>query len=489
MNACMRTFETRIFTDEASNSILFSFAKLFAKVEHSLFKAKVLNLNPNVCKSQFLKQFGITARQYNACHTQLMGKIDSIKTRRDLQICDLEGKIKTLESRIKKIRNPFTVHQKKRRLSCLKNKLEHLKKDKEQNIIHLCFGSKKLFNAQFALEENGYCSHEDWKQAWVNKRSSEFFVLGSKDEISGNQSCTAFIQENGTITLRLRLPNAFASQHGTYLTMPGVKFAYGHKEIINALASKQAVSYRFKKDEKGWRIFVSVNTAASPILSDEKQGAIGIDINSNHLSVVEIDRFGNPVHKQTIPLNLYGKNKHQAKALIGNACKNAIKIAEETKKPLVLEKLDFKQKKSSLREKNASYARMLSSFAYSTILTHLKSRAQKQGIEVKEINPAYTSIIGRVKFSKRYGLSIHHAAALVIARRFFRFSEKLPSRPLDIPDGKNGHVALPLPARNRGEHVWTLWRKLSKKFSVVLAAHFRAIKNRSMNSCKTAHAM
>jgi IS605 OrfB family transposase len=489
MSECMRTFETRIFTDESSNNILLSFAKLFAKVEHHLFKAKISNICPNICKSQFLKRFDITSRQYNACQTQILGKIDSIKARRDLQIAELEGKIKTLETKIKKIRNPFTVHQKKRRLSHLREKLGKLKKDKEQNTVRLCFGSKKLFNAQFALEENGFSSHEDWKRTWENTRSSEFFVLGSKDEMSGNQSCTAFIQENGTITLRLRLPNAFVPQYGTYLTIPGIKFAYGHKEIITALTCKQAISYRFKKDQKGWRIFVSVNTAASPILSDEKLGAIGIDINSNHLSIVEIDRFGNPIHKQTVPLNLYGKSTNQAKALIGDACKKIVKIAEDAKKPLVLEKLDFKQKKATLREKGASYARMLSSFAYSSILTHLKSRAQKQGIEVKEVNPAYTSIIGRVKFSKRYGLSIHHAAALVIARRFFRFSEKPPSRLSGIPDGRSGHVALPLPARNRGEHVWALWRKLSKKLSVVLAAHFRAIKKRSMSSCKTAHAM
>lgn len=125
--------------------------------------------------------------------------------------------------------------------------------------------------------------------------------------------------------MRLRLPNAFIPQYGSYLILSGVKFAYGDKEIIAALASKQAISYRFKRDEKGWRIFASVNTAASPLLSDEKQGAIGIDINSNHLSLIEIDRFGNPLRKQTIPLNLYGKNTNQAKALIGDACKTIVK--------------------------------------------------------------------------------------------------------------------------------------------------------------------
>ena len=131
----MRTFETRILTDESSNNILSSFAKLFAKVEHHLFKAKISSIDPNICKSQFLQQFGITSRQYNACQTQVLGKIDSIKASRELQIDDLEEKIKTLKSKLKKIRNLFTAHQKKRRLSSLKEKLENLKNSLTRSAI------------------------------------------------------------------------------------------------------------------------------------------------------------------------------------------------------------------------------------------------------------------------------------------------------------------------------------------------------------------
>lgn len=489
MSDLIRTYQTRIHVEESLDKILASYAELFAQVEHHLFKAKVLNCNPNTCKSDFLKRFGITARQYNACYLVLQGKIDSIKERRNLQIVDLEEKIKLSETKIKKIKSPFTIHQKKRALSHLQSKLTKLKMDKTQNTVRLCFGSKKLFRSQFSLQDNGFSTHAEWKRAWNKARNSEFFVLGSKDEISGNQSCSAFLQDDGKLTLRLRLPNAFASQYGTYLLIPDVKFAYGQKEILAALLAKQALCYRFKCDEKGWRIFVSVSIARAPLITEEKLGRIGIDINSDHLSLVETDRFGNPLHKQTIPLNLYGKSSNQAKALIGEACKKAVEVAQATKKPIVLEKLNFRQKKISLRENTPSYARMLSSFAYSTILTHIKSKAQSEGIGIQEVNPAYTSIIGRVKFSKRYGLSVHHAAALVIARRSLRFSEKLPSRLTDIPDGRGGYVALSLPVRNRDEHVWTLWRKLSKKLSAVLAAHFRAMKNRSMSPFKTACAM
>ncbi len=489
MKYSMRTFETRIHMDELSFGILSSYAELFAKIEHHLFKEIISHADPNVCKQKFLQQFGITGRQYNACKVILKGKIDSIKERREAQIIDVEEKVKALDLKIKKIKNPFTIHQKKRRLDHLRTKLAQLKIDKAQNTVRLCFGSKQLFNAQFSLKEKGYASQAEWRKAWQKKRNSEFFVLGSKDEIGGNQSCSAFLQEDGTLHLRLRLPNLFTEHYGKYLWMRNVQFGYGHKEILAGLVAKQALSYRFKLDEKGWRIFVSVDIPQAPLVSDERQGAIGVDVNSNHLSIAETDRFGNVIFKQTIDLNLYGKNSHQAKAIIGDACKKIVSFAEKTKKPLVLEKLNFQQKKKTLKEKHASYARMLSSFAYNSILKHIQSRAHKQGIEIKEVNPAYTSIIGRVKFAKRYGLSIHHAAALTIARRSVRFSEKLPSRLTDIPDGRGGHVALPVPVRNRIEHVWTLWRKLSKKLSVVLAAHFLAIKNRSLSPLKTACVM
>lgn len=483
----MYSYQTRFFSDESLYQTLVHYAKLFSEIEHHLFKAKISEIDPNACKRDFLKRFGITGRQYNACQVVLQGKIDSIKARRELQISEWEDKIKVLETKVTRIKNPFTAHQKKRHLHNLKNKLKNLKADKDQNIIRLCFGSKKLFHAQFALEENGFSNHNQWKQVWQQERSSEFFVLGSKDETGGNQTCTALLQEDGTLSLRLRLPDALGL--GPYIIIPNIHFAYGHQDIVAALLNKQAISYRFKLDHKGWRVFASTQVQSAPLITNESLGRIGVDINSDHLSLVETDRFGNPIRKETLSLCLNGKSTHQSKAIIGEACKKVIELAKKAKKPIVLEKLDFKQKKASLREKGASYARMLSSFAYSSILTHLKSRAQRQGVKVQEVNPAYSSLIGRVKFSKRYGLSIHHAAALVIARRSVKFSEKPPSCLKEIPDGKGGHVALSLPERNRDKHVWTFWRRLGKKLSAVLAAHFQAMKNRSPSSCKTAPAM
>jgi len=92
---------------------------------------------------------------------------------------------------------------------------------------------------------------------------------------------------------------------------------------------------------------------------------------------------------------------------------------------------------------------MLSRVAYSTFLTMLDRSAFRAGVRVFSVNPAYTSVIGRNNYMSYHGISSHEVAALAIARRTQKYSEfPIPSR-----------TASPLPARNRGEHVWKLWSK------------------------------
>lgn len=55
-------------------------------------------------------------------------------------------------------------------------------------------------------------------------------------------------------------------------------------------------------------------------------------------------------------------------------------------------------------------------------------RGCRHGVAVRKVNPAFSSVIGRVKFMARYGLSMHQAAALVLARRLLGDSEHSPRR-------------------------------------------------------------
>ena len=193
-------------------------------------------------------------------------------------------------------------------------------------------------------------------------------------------------------------------------------------------------------------MFVSTEMRDVPVVTDRRRGAIGVDLNADHLAVAETDASGNYVTAWRVPLVTY-VNTNQAEALIGDAVASVVQ-AREVGKPIVIEKLDFRQKKSALEGQSRRYSRMLSSFSYGKIKAYFLSRGYRQGVEVHQVNPAYSSVIGRVKFMERYGLTVHQAAGLVLARRLLGCSERIPRRWV-APIGNGVHIAFTVPVRKR----------------------------------------
>ena len=72
-------------------------------------------------------------------------------------------------------------------------------------------------------------------------RSNEFFVLGSRDETAGCQLCVASVNDDGTLTLRLRMPDSLAELHGKYLVVPNVRFASGHDVVLGGAGKQHGV--------------------------------------------------------------------------------------------------------------------------------------------------------------------------------------------------------------------------------------------------------
>ncbi len=466
------SYESRLKIDPCIERILDEFGCLYGTMERHLFRDVINKKDRNALKSRYIAQFGITARTFNGCLRLLKGKIEAVRECRIRHIEDLKKRIAILSKKVPNRKNPDAKHTKKRRLASLIAKLKILETEEKKATVSLCFGGKKLFHKQFHLEENGYASHQEWKEAWKAERCSQFFYIGSKDETAGNQSCVLTLSETGEGQVRLRLPNAFIEKYGKYVQLP-VSFSYGKRDILKALKANQALSYRFKKDHKGWRVFVSFEQTRVPNVTKDCIGAIGLDINVHHIALVETDVKGNPIDKKTIPLCTYGKTKNQAKALIGDAVKEVIALAQEKQKPIVREELDFCNKKTTLREDSAKRARMLSSFHYAAFIKNLEAKAFREGVPVFSVNPAFSSTISRVKFAVRYGLSVHHGAALVLARRHYHFSESPSKCPMKVVH-KHFHVTSPKPERKRGEHVWKCWKKIDRKLRAVLAALSRA---------------
>jgi IS605 OrfB family transposase len=120
-------------------------------------------------------------------------------------------------------------------------------------------------------------------------------------------------------------------------------------------------------------------------------------------------------------------------------------------KPTAIEKLDFARKKAELRDLGAGkYARMLSALAFAQFKKAVITTAHRAGIRVIEVNPFCTSFMGAVRYAQRLGSDIHHAAAVEIARRSLRCSDRstpYAGRTLVVP-GRSCRVTFQAP-------VWT----------------------------------
>ena len=434
------------------DAALSAYAELYGRVQRKLFSDVAAGKGATSLKSAYLVRYGIPARMFNGVRVSLEGKVASVREQQHLRVDALRRRIGRAERQVLQAGQggrPDWVHQKRRRLANLRLRLAGLESDIADSRVRLCFGSKRLWRKQYALEANGYASHEEWLRDWQDSRSGEFFVLGSRDETGGCQLCVASIADDGSLTLRLRLPDCLADEYGEHLFIQGVWFAYGHEQVLAALQSNadyarhrrqdgekaaratglgQAVSYRFKRDARGWQVFATTKMVEVPVVTDLSLGVIGVDLNSDHLAVCETDASGNYIHAFRVPLVTYGKSTHQAEALIGDAVARVVEYARGVRKPIVMERLDFRQKKAVLEGRSRRYSRMLSSFIYGKVKAYFLSRGYREGVEVHQVNPAFSSVIGRVKFMERYGLSVHQAAALVLARRLLGCSERIPRR-------------------------------------------------------------
>ena len=500
------TYHTRVreyagVDGATGDAMLSAYAELYGRVQRKLFAEVAAGRSATSLKGAYLKRYQIPARMFNGVRVSLEGKVVSVKEHQRLRLDSLGRRIARARGQIADAVEHGRwdqVHQKRRRLATSQSKHTALQDDIDAGRVRLCFGSKRLWQKQRHLAENGYDSHGEWRRDWHDARSDEFFVLGSRDETAGCQLCVATVAGDGTLTLRLRMPDCLAPQHGKYATITGVRFAYGHEQILAAVESNaeyaryrrqhgeqatrattlgQAISYRFKRDRKGWRVFATTDMMDVAVVSDQRRGAIGVDLNADHLAVVETDASGNCVNAFSVPLVTYGKSQHQAEAIIGDAVASVVAYAREAGKPIVIEKLDFRQKKAVLEGESRKYSRMLSSFSYGKIKAYFLSRGYRQGVEISQVNPAFSSVIGRVKFMERYGLSVHQAAALVLARRLLGCSERIPGRRV-APVGNGVQVAFTVPVRKRVKHVWTYWGAVAGQLRPALAAQHRLGKRR-----------
>ena len=483
-------------------------------------------------KQSTCAHFGIPSRIFSSIQRDLAGVVSGAQEKAKFDIGQVKDKLNKITKDIPKLElkliNPKLGGKRRkaakstliRRLESrkrLSSKLVGLEGRSVNPYPSLCFGGRKLFNAQHYLRANRIGSHSEWRDMWRATRSDQFMVVGSNDERGGNNTCRATVNEDDTISLRLFL----GEDHG-YVEFSNLKLPHGHAEWLEALAAADVefrisqvwqketaakvtvmeaeldvsmtekaraaalkdlratrlkerkaqlkhghgIAYRFLHDELGWRLIVTVSKTVPLLRPDFSHGAIGVDLNAQHVSRTRIRPDGSFGDGWDIPLVSMGRTSGQRLARLHDVAARLVREARLRCVPIVIEQLDFSAKKMRLREIGAkAAARGLSSFAYSKFAAVLKSHARLHGVCVVEVSPAYTSVIGAALHAVPNGLTVHAAAAMSIARRAMAVEETLPERMRVWFSGRSPlSIERPscLLSKAAVEPRWMGWVKLSK---------------------------
>ena len=421
--------------------------------------------NKSHWNSHLQTTYGISKRHANGVIASSKGAVDSAKECRISHIKTLEGKAKSCEAWLKKAEKKLKLARKFYRKKNWQNSksgcvfpLSSSLKYRQTNWQNLRFQIHKKKRKLTRYRQILATLKSIPIRARVPKNQA--FIVGSKDESHGNQVC----QWDGD-NLKFRVPSCLESKFGKYVESKIGNFPRN----INRLPATGAKTWHFYYKSGKWCVAVSFTPSkVEGVSRSVVYGCIGIDINPGSIGWAYIDAVGNLKAHDQIPLQT-GLPKGKQQAQIVKACLELAALATKYQCPIVGEELDFSNKKEQLRERGKKYARMLSLWAYSEFFKLLNYILSNRGIELITVNPAYSSIIGLVKYLRMYGLASDEAAALVIARRGMRLSEKIPGSLTALVEV------------NSTKHVWSLWNQLNKKIKssgIVTTRHcYYAISN------------
>lgn len=537
-----RTYSTSITAP--TGAVLDAYARQFSTAVRTAYAQEERAIRSKaqgtkaVRKAHVQAQFNLTSRQANAVLVEADGKRAGILELYKVQVEDLQGRLRRRLGKLKRAVDLLARHKDgkvfrmsltrarqvradvfrhKTKIDSIKLRIAQLKTLMASGHTSLTFGTKKVLRAraQSALTEKEL---KAWRRDWDLARNGQFLVLGSKDETAGCQGCVATAHDDGSFTLRIRLPDA---QGGGHATLPGVRFAYGAEQLRHALAQQVlragsksallgaaraaaedagklsppladgekrmpvkisqkaiqggiAITWRFMRQvDDSWRISFATDVAPAPMVTSRLLGAIGVDINSGFISVAETDRFGNILSAVNILCPETGRSAGQRAAARGDAVKQVIARCRVSGKPLVLEALDFKAKKRDLDGRSEERSRKLSALAYKALHDLFSARALEAGVDVITVDPAYTSTQGQVRYAAQRGWTVHMAAAGVISRRGMGISEAAPvSGTHCVPVGVIA-VEWTIPEEIARSDVSLRWPLLHRSLRRTIASYFR----------------
>ncbi|MUG96721.1 IS200/IS605 family element transposase accessory protein TnpB [Scytonema sp. UIC 10036] len=426
--------------------------------------------------------FKVNKRHANSVINFVSGELESASLCQKRHLDTLDAKLKSVKAEIERLTKRLKNHREYVRAVEIYNKaIKYPQKTKAGKLKKVSVLKKtpefddacpingqphgktylQLAKQQLHQKKRSFRMYLDRRAAFVQRgvkvnlgNLGKVTFVGSTNETNSNQICQLI--PDVIPLLKIRVPYFLEETFGEQVQLPLYKINnHGYDKIVTAWALNNALTYVFSKNNKGkWVVAITCLVNFSITSDDKYAGCIGLDINPGSIGWCATNRHGNPVAWGKVNLDLHSCSTDQTEARLADAITELTNRALATLKPIVIEKLDFSEKKKQYK-RGRKYNRMLSGFAYAKFKELLKARCLKLGIKIIEVSPKYSSQIGVVKYMRRYGMGSDSAAGLVLARRGMNiYYERMPAR-------YAFQTSIQPEAR---QHVFAHWQRFNKHY-------------------------
>jgi IS605 OrfB family transposase len=291
------------------------------------------------------------------------------------------------------------------------------------------FGSKRLFEKLCKNHLTGK-AREKLKKQWRELRQGTLVSIGSKSD-KGNR-LTRFEDLNGQLCLRITTGNR-EFIYAKVLREPSNskdKWITFRAMLLESWQTQSYFPYTVELKLRNGEVYgsVSFEIPTPEVKYTRENGVIAIDTNASpvHLAIAEVSKTGELLSYQTINLHhLLGLSQNSKDHQEWILAHKIVDLAIEKGKTIAVENLK-KLKRGKRGNGKAELRKRLHQWNAKKFLQKLKRVAMLKGVEVIEVHPAYTSIIGMLKYAPQLNIDKDIAGAYVIGRRALGFKEDMP---------------------------------------------------------------
>jgi len=301
--------------------------------------------------------------------------------------------------------------------------------ERGQNPKKLVFGSRELFEQLKKKHLTGK-RRDELRQKWGERRYGVLYSRGEKSK-EGNLNLR-LANLNNQWYLRINLGNgeyvwAKVIRSAKRKTDKWIAFS---SDLEHAEKTGDWFPYTVRLKLRNGKIYAQFSREEKlpEVAITKDNGVIGIDINAYpfHLALVHTSKDGNLGKYEKINLDkLLEGSSEKREYLSWQTAHQVVEIAKRERKAIVVENLE-KIPKGKRGDGLPKLRQKLHKWVYKGLLQKIEIVARRNGIQVIKVNPAYTSIIGKLKYAPLHNIDKDTAGAYVIARRGLGFKERLP---------------------------------------------------------------